>query len=452
MTATDLKTFTAIRNACKLCSPLGASMVFRGIRGAMPLLHGSQGCSTYIRRYIISHFKEPMDVASSNFSEASAVFGGMENLKLALRNVVHQYHPELIGVATTCLSETMGENVPMMLKQISEDSGCRDLPPMVHVSTASYKGTHMDGFHNSVKAVAERFSEGGAKTKRVNLFPGLVSPADMRHLKEILRDFGLAFTMLPDYSDTLDSGAWELYHPIPEGGTTIEDLGKMGSAALTVEFGGTIGNMETAGKWLEQKWSVPKAGLGFPIGIRETDAFFGVLENVSGTETPSEHARTRLRLVDACIDAHKVLYGKRAVIYGDEDLVIGLASFLAEVGVVPVLCVSGAESGRLAENIFAAAPEIKGNISVVEGGDFMEIEESASKMSPDIVIGSSKGYPLARKLGIPLVRVGFPVHDRFGGQRILHVGYKGALELLDCVSNALLEHSQDHSSVGYMYM
>ncbi|MGA2143198.1 MAG: nitrogenase component 1, partial [Brevinematales bacterium] len=58
------KNFTAARNACKLCSPLGASIVFRGIKGCVPLVHGSQGCSTYIRRYVISHFREPIDIAS----------------------------------------------------------------------------------------------------------------------------------------------------------------------------------------------------------------------------------------------------------------------------------------------------------------------------------------------------------------------------------------------------
>ena len=53
----------ATRNACKLCAPLGASLAFRGVEGAVPFLHGSQGCATYIRRYTISHFREPVDIA-----------------------------------------------------------------------------------------------------------------------------------------------------------------------------------------------------------------------------------------------------------------------------------------------------------------------------------------------------------------------------------------------------
>jgi nitrogenase molybdenum-iron protein NifN len=71
---------------------------------------------------------------------------------------------------------------------------------------------------------------------------------------------------------------------------------------------------------------------------------------------------------------------------------------------------------------------------------------------PDIVIGSSKGYYLSRRLGVPLVRVGFPIHDRVGGQRILHVGYRGTQQLFDRIANALIEVKQEASTVGYSYI
>ena len=38
-----------------------------------------------------------------------------------------------------------------------------------------------------------------------------------------------------------------------------------------------------------------------------------------------------------------------------------------------------------------------------------------------------------------MVRVGFPIHDRIGGQRILSVGYTGTLAFLDRFTNTLLE-------------
>jgi nitrogenase molybdenum-iron protein NifN len=182
-------TAAATQNACKLCSPLGAALVFKGIDGAVPLLHGSQGCSTYIRRYLISHFKEPIDIACSNFGEQTAIFGGGANMKLALDNIIAQYNPRMIGVATTCLAETIGDDVPMFIHQYRKCNADKDLPPMVNVSTPSYQGTHMQGFHNAVLAtVAGLAGEGAGKDqpmkRSVNLFPGMVSPADLRHLRQ----------------------------------------------------------------------------------------------------------------------------------------------------------------------------------------------------------------------------------------------------------------------------
>ena len=90
-------------NPCTVCAPLGAALVTAGVRDAVSLLHGAQGCATYIRRYLISHFREPIDVASSSFGESQTVFGGEANLHRALDNIGQQYHPRLITVATTCV-------------------------------------------------------------------------------------------------------------------------------------------------------------------------------------------------------------------------------------------------------------------------------------------------------------------------------------------------------------
>ena len=185
------KNFTSTRNACKLCTPLGACLVFRGVEGCIPFLHGSQGCSTYIRRYLISHFREPMDIASSNFHEESAIFGGSSNFQQGALNVMRQYQPQLIGAATTCLAETIGEDMPRLLLDLREKYGDRVTAPIVTVSTASYRGTHIDGFHAAVKALVEQLGQPGESTGAVNLFPGMVSAADLRLLKEILTDFGL---------------------------------------------------------------------------------------------------------------------------------------------------------------------------------------------------------------------------------------------------------------------
>lgn len=443
----------ATQNACKLCTPLGASLVLKGIENAVPILHGSQGCATYIRRYLISHFKEPIDIASTNFSEESAVFGGGANLHLGLENVTEQYQPELIGIATTCLSETIGDDVTMMLHDYRAAHPGKELPLIVNVSTPSYTGTHIDGFHDTVRSTVELLARRQETDQRVNIFPGLVSPADMSHLKEILTDFGLDYVMLPDYSETLDGTLWSEYQRISPGGTPVKAIRTMGSAQASLELGRVLAQGESAGKSLNEQCQVPCYSLGLPIGIRETDAFFDTLENIAGRPTPEKYVRERGRLVDACVDGHKYVSQTRAVVYGEEDLVVGLASFLREIGVVPILCASGGESGCFEQKIKEVVPDAgELGIQVWDGVDFEEIRTLAAELQPELLIGNSKGYWLSRHLDIPLVRVGFPIHDRIGGGRILHVGYAGAQQLFDKIANCLLEKRQASSGVGYSYM
>ena len=86
------------------------------------------------------------------------------------------------------------------------------------------------------------------------------------------------------------------------------------------------------------------------------------------------------------------------------------------------------------------------------GADFIDIADAAEDLKPDLIIGHSKGYSVARKIDTPLVRVGFPIHDRVGGGRIHHLGYRGAQELFDRIVNALLEKRQADSGLGYSYM
>lgn len=464
-TTRGTRPYVSTTNACKLCTPLGAALAYQGIEGAIPFLHGSQGCATYMRRYLISHFREPVDIASSSLGEKHAVYGGGANLKQGIRNVVKKYHPQVIGIATTCLTETIGDDVPGIIREFAREIAAEPetLPLLIAASTPSYSGTHTDGFHAAVRATVDALARTAAATDAVNLLPGPLSPADYRYLREIVDDFSLTGILLPDLAERLDGPALDRYEKIPSGGTPLAAIRVMGGSCASLEFGRSLVEAEaadgngsspgTAASLLAQRFAVPHYPLGTPIGLRETDAFFQVLEDLSGRKTPAKHDLERGRLVDAYVDGHKYLFGKRAVVYGEEDLVIGLTAFLVEVGITPVLCASGGQSGRFAAGIEAVTSEFLAEPPLVRGGvDFYEIAEEASRLSVDLMIGNSKGYRIARELNVPLIRVGFPIHDRFGGQRLLHIGYRGTQSLLDRIINAILDKNQNESPVGYGYL
>ncbi|MBN1615959.1 MAG: nitrogenase [Spirochaetales bacterium] len=455
------KDFTSTRNPCKLCAPLGASFAFRGIEGCIPLIHGSQGCSTYIRRYGISHFREPIDIASSNFTESSAIFGGGDNLKLAIENVASQYKPKAIGIASTCLSETMGENVPMYLSQYKTSVQTKaDDPVIWYASTPSYRGTHMDGFFEAIYAAVTSMAgnqnfqtqKPRENTVRINLISGFVSAEDLRELHEILSSFGVDYTLIPDYSQSLDGESWEDYQKLPSGGTTIEDIARMNKAAATISFDLSAPEEKKTGAWLEKQFGIPNESLYLPVGIEQTDRFFSSLERLSNTPVPKKWKDARGRLVDAYIDGHKYCSGKRAIVFGDEEHVLSICAFLDEIGITPAIAATGAKSPRFPERLAQVVKNSRHIPLVCDDSDFESILERAKDQKIDVIIGNSKGYYLSRNLGVPLVRSGFPVHDRMGGQRILHLGYRGTISLFDQVCNALMQAKQEAAESGWTYI
>lgn len=455
-------------NACKQCAPLGACIAFKGIEGVLPMLHGSQGCATYIRRYLISHFREPVDIASSSFSEETTIFGGNRNFNTGIDNIISQYHPKIITIASTCLAETIGEDVQRLIDEYRiVHKGEKNLPEMVFASTPSYQGTHYEGFHEAVyatvKALASRENE--ATGKHINLFCNFISPEDIRHLKEITGDFGIDAMLFPDYSQTLDGASWDAYQRIPEGGTSIADLKRSASAMLSVELGYILNSggrngavrenrrSESAGEYLQKQFDVPCRRTGLPVGINETDRFFDLLASVSGKAVPEKYREQRGRLIDLYIDGHKYVSGKRAVIYGEEDLVVALASFAAEIGIRPVLCASGGESGKLQDTLKNVLGDLYPPDMVTgQGMSFEQMENLMAELQPDLMIGNSKGYYIARKMDIPLVRTGFPIHDRIGAAHARTLGYEGASLLFEQIVNTVLEDKQRKSPVGYKYM
>jgi len=451
--------YVSTTNACKLCTPLGAALAFRGIEGAIPFLHGSQGCATYMRRYIISHFREPMDIASSALGEKQAVFGGGPNLKKGILNVMSKYGATVVGVASTCLTETIGDDVPRLLSEFRKEFADLPLPEVVAVSTPSYSGTHMDGWHAAVSGIAAQLvREKAPAERRINLMPGFVSPADIRHFKDILAAYGVAGTILPDISEALDRPALLDYEKLPAGGTSLAAIRAaairaMSGALGSIECGRTIPMVESAGANLERRFGIPSRRVGLPIGIRETDAFFEALTELTGLPTPQRFLDERGRLVDAYVDAHKYVAGKRAIVYGEEDLVIAMVAFLAEIGVKPILAATGATGKGFKESLAAVTADILPEPPEArEGVDFYDIVEQATSLAPDILVGHSKGYRSAKAMGVPLLRVGFPIHDRFGGPRLKHVGYAGTQELFDRLVNLFLERKQEDSAVGYGYL
>lgn len=429
---------TATVNPCCMCMPMGTVFVFRGIQGCMPLFHGSQGCSTYMRLYLAHHFREPVDIASSALSENGAVYGGAANLKQGLKNVIKGYGPKAIGVATTCLAETIGDDVPQIIKEFKQETDAGDVI-IFNVSTPSYSASHEAGYRRALKAVVESLAKRSEPNGKINLLLGtIVSPADIRYTKRLLGDWGLGHILLPDISESFDAPLYQEFPRIPSGGTALEEIRDMANSEATITIG-SLAEENGAGDYLRKEFGIQHISLPLPLGLEATDMFVGKLEELTGQPLPEEYEKERGRLLDAMVDAHKLLAEVKTCVYGDTEMVLGLTKLMKELGMRPQILATGTASpafNRLAKELAPAA-------KAMSGIDFSQIQEEVKAMDVELLVGPFTGRQIARSEKVPLLRVGFPNHDRFGANRQLALGYEGAAHLVDAMANSLLDHRED---------
>src|SRR5512134_1068561 len=159
-------------NPAKTCQPIGAMYAALGIHGCMPHSHGSQGCCAYHRSHLTRHFKEPVVATTSSFTEGASVFGGLANLTQALSNIFTIYNPQIVAVHTTCLSEVIGDDIPMMIKKATDEG---IIPPgkrVIHANTPSFVGSHVTGFASMTTAMVRYLAEtSGSPLTQLNLIP-----------------------------------------------------------------------------------------------------------------------------------------------------------------------------------------------------------------------------------------------------------------------------------------
>ncbi|HBE76936.1 MAG TPA: nitrogenase molybdenum-iron protein subunit beta, partial [Firmicutes bacterium] len=272
-------------NPAKTCQPIGAMYAALGIHNCLPQSHGSQGCCAYHRSTLTRHYKEPVMAATSSFTEGSSVFGGQANLLEAIGNIFTIYKPDVIAVHTTCLSETIGDDIPQIVAKAKEEGKIPDGKYVIHCNTPSYVGSHVTGFANMTRGMVNYFSEKtGVGKNQINVIPGWVEPADMREIKRLAKELGIKIVLFPDTSDVLDTPQTGKYRMFPKGGVTIPELKSTGDSKATVALGALASG--PAAEALDSKCKVKCHILDLPIGLQATDNFINTLRIAAGVNVP----------------------------------------------------------------------------------------------------------------------------------------------------------------------
>ena len=424
-------------NPAKTCQPIGAMYAALGIHGCLPHSHGSQGCCAYHRSALTRHYKEPISASTSSFTEGASVFGGQANMLQAINNIFTVYNPEVIAVHTTCLSETIGDDLPQMKKKAQTEGKIPEGKYVISASTPSYSGSHVTGFSNMVKAMAEMAEPTGKKNGKINIIPGWVEPADMEELKRLTAMMGTKTILFPDTSGVLNGPLSGEYKMFPEGGTTVAELKSTGDSIGTLALGEWCS--ADAARLLDKKHKVPCSVLDMPFRLKATDRFINALRTVAGVSVPDEIALERGQLVDMISDMHQYFYKKKVALAGDPDQLIAMTEFLVSIDMCPVHIVTGTPGKKFEKRIKEITKDMGCEVNVKAKGDLFHLHQWMKNEPVDLLICNSYGKYIARDEDVPLIRWGFPILDRQGHQYFPTVGYKGGLRLLEKILNALLD-------------
>ena len=446
-TTADIKERKALMvNPAKTCQPIGAMYASLGIHGCLPHSHGSQGCYAYHRSTLTRHFKEPVMAATSAFTEGASVFGGQANLLQAIDNIFTVYEPEVIAVHTTCLSETIGDDIPQIVSKAASNGKIPTGKYVFHANTPSYVGSHVTGYANMAKAMVDYFSErNGSKNKAINLIPGFVEPSDMAEIKRLAGLLDIESIMFPDTSKVLNGPLTGKFKMFPDGGITIEQLKQTGGSSGSIALG-EIG-AGAAARALDAKCKVPCQVVNLPIGLHDTDIFIDTLRRMAAINVPDEIDLERGQLVDAISDWHQYFHGKRVALVGDPDQLLSLTRFLVALDMQPVHIVTGSPAGKKYKAALEeATAEVPDEVNLAVPGDMFLLHQWIKKAPVDLIMGNTYCKYIARDEDIPYVRFGFPILDRMGHSYFSCMGYRGGLRLVEKMLDALLDRKDRDSS------
>ena len=406
-------------NPLKTSAPLGAAMAYLGIEGAVPLFHGAQGCTAFGLVHLVRHFKEAVPLQTTAMNEVTTILGGGEQIEEAIDNIRKRAKPRFIGIASTALTETRGEDIAGELRAMQARRRDWAGTEVVYAATPDFEGGQQDGWAKAVEAIIAALvpatTERDPDLRQVTvLVPSYFTTAEIDEVVRMIRAFGLTPIVLPDLSTSLDGHLSDDWSGHSLGGTTLADIARIPRSACTLALGE---QMRRAAQMIEDRALVPYRVFQSLTGLKAVDSFVRVLMELSGMQDPPPSIRRdRARMMDAALDAHFFTGGLRVAIGADPDLMFALSTALVSMGAEIVAAVTTTQQSA----VIAKMP-----CETVTLGDLGDFERLAQQNAAQILLTHSHGRHAAERLHLPLVRVGFPIFDRIGAQDACRVGYRG---------------------------
>ena len=427
-------------NPLKASQPIGGSLATLGFDRAIPMLHGSQGCTAFAKVFFVRHFREPIPLQSTAMDQASSVMGADENVVEGIKAIAEKSNPALITVLTTGLAETQGADVHRNVREFRVKYPEYDHVAVVAVNTPDFTGCVETGYAATLTEIIRELvpdaekagTMPGTRKRQVNVLTGpMLTPGDLESLRDLIEQFQLRPVFVPDISDSLDGVLTdEDFSPVTIGGTPLSEMATLGEAKATLIIGASL---KKAGELLQEKTGVPSFYFDHLYGLQANDSLITSLSEIAEFDVSERIERQRAQLQDAMLDTHFMLGQLRVAIAADPDQLNAFIDLIAEMGGETVAAVSAANAPVLSQ----------AKVDGIKIGDLEDLELIAKDRKAQLLIGNSHAVAAAERLGIPILRAGFPLYDIIGGYQKTWIGYRGTRQALFDLANLVINFAHE---------
>ena len=414
-------------NPIKLSQPMGAMLCFLGIKNCMPLMHGAQGCASFTKVFFTRHFNDPISVQTTAVNDITAIIdGGDYAISESIKNITKKVKPDLVGLFTTGLTETKGDDIQGACLLVKEQQ------EMAYVNTPDFEGSIESGFAKSIEAIIEQLVEKDTQidSNKAVIIPNVnLKPIEVEKLKDTISLFGYEVFALPDLSESLDGHLGLKQGALSSGGILLEDIKKLASSSLVISVGSSV---KKAGLKLKEKnENINLLHFDSLGGLEQSDKLFKELCKIKELSAPHPSiVRWRKRLQDALLDTHFAIGSASVVLALEPDQCISVANTIIEAG-ANIKAIVTTHKNDLLENIECEHLLI---------GDFEDVEKYLKES--DVLISNYHGERYTNRHKKALLLRGFPDFEGVGNQLKNDILYEGSAYLLFELANLINHHNQ----------
>lgn len=434
---------TAISDPRYACA-VGATNTVVAIHGAVPIANCSPGCQ--LKQTAMLTFENAFqgsigpgggNMPSANSTENDIVFGGIKTLDDLIKSTLKIYKGDLFVVITGCVGELIGDNVPDLVNKYR-----RAGYPIVAVSAAGFKGNNLYGHEQVVDAIIDQYVgdyTGRRKKGLVNLW--FETPyynqnwrGDWQELARILRGAGL-----------------EVNIPFGPENKGVADWKRIPKAQFNLVVSPWVGVSNA--EHLREKYGQPFLHIPeIPVGEEATARFirrvveFAGIDKAQSERFIREEARIYYYYLEHFSEFFaEYWYGMPSefIVAADSAYSLAYSKFLADqIGLLPRrVFITDNTPQRFREPIAREFRSLTKGISVepefVEDGYLVEqaIRETDFTSSKPLILASSWELNIANEKDALFFEVAPPSSETLVINRS-HIGYRGALSLLERIYSA----------------